>query len=187
MSHHKNDEVTENQSSINTSATEGEEIVNDFGNNEAGNDLQAQLAAKTAESEEHYSRMLRLQADFENFRRRSQKEREDFVKYAVEGLVNNLLPVLDNFERALSNQEDQGGNFKTGVEMIFRQFKEALEAEGVKAIEAVGCEFDPNCHQAVMQVASDEHEDNIVIEEFQKGYLLKEKVIRPAMVKVAKN
>jgi molecular chaperone GrpE len=149
--------------------------------------LQAQLEAQNAELEDYKNRYLRMQADFDNFRRRSTKDREDFVKFAVEGLVNSLLPVVDNFERALSTQEDQSGNFKSGVDMIFRQLKDQLTAAGLNAVEAVGCEFDPNCHEAVMQVASDQHEDNIVIEEFQRGYSLNGKVIRPAMVKVVKN
>lgn len=143
------------------------------------------LEQQTALAEDYLTRLQRLQADFENFRRRVTKEKEDFAKYASESLICSMLPILDNFERALASGES--GNLLTGVEMIFRQFKEVLEKEGLCPINAVDNPFDPNCHEAVMQVETDEHPDNTVIEEFQKGYLLKDKVIRPAMVKVAKN
>ena len=148
-------------------------------------DQVVEVEAQKALAEEYLSRLQRLQADFENYRRRVNKEKEEFHKYASESLVCSLLPILDNFERAIAAGE--GENLLSGVEMIFRQLKEILEKEGLCSIQAVKTEFDPNQHEAVMTVENDEHPDNTVIEEFQKGYLLKDKVIRPAMVKVSKN
>lgn len=148
-------------------------------------DRDAEVEAQKALAEEYLNRLQRLQADFENYRRRVNKEKEEFHKYASESLICSLLPILDNFERAIAAGE--GENLLSGVEMIFRQLKETLEKEGLCPIQAVKTEFDPNRHEAVMTVENDEHPDNTVIEEFQKGYLLKDKVIRPAMVKVSKN
>ncbi|MEK3788272.1 nucleotide exchange factor GrpE [Paenibacillus sp. FSL K6-1230] len=145
---------------------------------------QSRLAA---ELEEQQQRLLRTQADFDNFRRRTQKEKEELAKYASMKLVTELVPVLDNFERALASapQSDEGESFTKGVSMIFRQLESVLTAEGVRAMEAVGQPFNPEFHQAIMQVESDEHEEGIVVEEVQKGYMLKDKVLRPAMVKVS--
>lgn len=140
---------------------------------------------KNKECEEALGRLQRLQADFENFKKRTAKEKEEFYKYASEKLITELLPVLDNFERALAT-EGETADLKTGVEMIFKQLQDVLAREGLSVIEAVGSEFDPNQHQAIMQVESEEYGENIVAEEFQKGYRLKDKVIRHSMVKVAK-
>lgn len=102
-------------------------------------------------------------------------------------LVTELVPVLDNFERALATapQGAESESFSKGVEMIFRQFESVLQAEGVTAMNSVGQPFNPDFHQAIMQVESEEHEEGIVVEEVQKGYMLKDKVLRPAMVKVS--
>lgn len=149
------------------------------------------VIARIAELEklvdEHQQRTLRTQADFDNFRKRTQKEKEELASYASMKLVEQLLPVIDNFERAISASKESGDfeSFSKGVDMIFRQFGQLLEQEGVKPIEAVGQPFNPEVHQAVMQVESDEHEEGIVVEELQKGYVMKEKVLRPAMVKVS--
>lgn len=173
-----------------TSQDEVLEEMSEVGNpaEDTGDSTEAnkQLAAKEAELQEYIGRLQRLQADFENFRKRNQKEREELAKYGAERLVCSLLPVLDNFERALTATGEES-SLKTGVEMIYRQLSEVLANEGLACIEAVGKEFDPNMHQAVMRVEAQEHGDNEVVEELQKGYLLKEKVIRPSMVKVAQN
>ncbi|MNN38377.1 heat shock protein GrpE [compost metagenome] len=139
------------------------------------------------EAEEHKQRLLRTQADFDNFRRRTLKEKEELGKYASAKLITELLPVLDNFERALStvNDNTEVSSYSKGVEMIFRQFEGVLQAEGLAAMETVGQPFNPEYHQAIMQVESEDHEEGIVVEELQKGYLLKDKVLRPAMVKVS--
>ncbi|CAM3115124.1 nucleotide exchange factor GrpE [Paenibacillus lupini] len=138
-------------------------------------------------AEENQQRYLRAQADFDNFRRRTQKEKEDLAQYASMKLIGQLLPVVDNFERAVSaataNQDFDA--LAKGVDMIFRQLEQTLQQEGLKAMEAVGEAFNPEFHQAIMTVESDEHEEGIVVEEVQKGYILKDRVLRPAMVKVS--
>ncbi|RDY71991.1 nucleotide exchange factor GrpE [Halobacillus trueperi] len=138
------------------------------------------------EKEEINNRLLRLQADYDNFRRRTQKEKEADRKYRSQSLVEELIPALDNFERALQVEVDGDAakNFADGMKMVYDQFKAALEKEGVEEIPAKGEEFDPHMHQAIMQVEDENYESNIVIEELQKGYRLKDRVIRPSMVKV---
>ncbi|EHS57019.1 nucleotide exchange factor GrpE [Paenibacillus sp. Aloe-11] len=165
---------------------EQEESVNEAAGLEAQEE-DTEVAKLRAEAEEHQQRFLRAQADFDNFRRRTLKEKEELAKYASMKLVTELVPVLDNFERALATAQ-QGAeteSFAKGVEMIFRQFEGVLQAEGVTAMNSVGQPFNPDFHQAIMQVESEEHEEGIVVEEVQKGYMLKDKVLRPAMVKVS--
>ncbi|WP_418790699.1 nucleotide exchange factor GrpE [Phosphitispora sp. TUW77] len=140
-----------------------------------------------AKAEEYLQLLQRVQADFDNFRRRTLQERQEAAKYCSQRLVTVLLPVIDNFERALKAEGEDLQVFRNGIEMIYRQLRDVLEKEGVKQMEAVGSQFDPNLHEAVMQEQSDQYDDNVVTEEFQKGYLLADRVIRPAMVKVAKS
>jgi molecular chaperone GrpE len=139
------------------------------------------------QAEENHNRFLRAQADFDNYRRRTQKEKEELAQYASMKLVEQLLPVLDNFERAMSTSGDsQGGDsFVKGVDMIFRQLSQVLESEGLRKMEPVGAPFDPELHQAIMRVENDQFEEGTVVEVVQNGYWLKEKVLRPAMVKVS--
>lgn len=142
------------------------------------------------ELEETKDRMLRLHADFDNYRKRMNREKEEWVKYAAQGLIEKLLPVMDNFELALVTitQHDETGNLSSGVAMIQRQLKEVLEREGLTPINAVDEIFDPQLHEAIMQVQAEAGQaDNQIVEELRKGYRFKEKVIRPSMVKVAKN
>ncbi|SEF48456.1 nucleotide exchange factor GrpE [Paenibacillus sp. UNC499MF] len=138
-------------------------------------------------AEESQQRLLRAQADFDNFRRRTRQEKEEFAKYASLKLIEQMLPVIDNFDRALvSSRETQDFEALTkGIEMVYRQLEQLMTQEGLTPIEAVGQPFNPEFHQAIMQVESDEHEEGIVVEEVQKGYMLKDKVIRPSMVKVS--
>ncbi|HEO8418583.1 TPA: nucleotide exchange factor GrpE [Yersinia enterocolitica] len=145
------------------------------------------IAALEAKLEEESNRYLRLQADFDNSRRRSKLDMEAAQTYRAQSLVMDLLPSIDNLERALKIEaaDEQTQSLYTGVEMVYRGIIEALKKEGVEAIEAVGTEFDPHLHQAVMQEEVEGTESNIVVEEFQKGYKLKDRVIRPAMVKVS--
>ncbi|MFC4800854.1 nucleotide exchange factor GrpE [Neobacillus sp. GCM10023253] len=132
------------------------------------------------------NRYLRLQADFDNFKRRTRLDQEAGEKYRAQKLVTDLLPVLDNFGRALEIEADneQTKSVLQGMDMVYRSLIDALKKEGVEPIEAVGKEFDPHQHHAVMQGDDAAYGSNIVIEEFQKGYLLKDRVIRPSMVKV---
>lgn len=140
------------------------------------------------EKAELINRTQRLQADFENFRRRTRGEKDELMQYASQGVITKLLPVLDNFDRALivAKEREAENSFIEGVDMIFRQLLQVLANEGLEEVDALGCAFDPNCHDAVMQIESSEAEENTVVEEIQKGYRLKGKLIRPSMVKVAK-
>lgn len=150
-------------------------------------ELEEKLKEAEQKAEENYNRFLRAQADFENFRRRTRKEKEELEAYASVSLIEQLLPVLDNFERAIEagkQTEDQEGMLK-GVEMVFNQIKQVLQQQGLVEIEAVGQPFDPHVHEAVMQVESEEYQSGYVVEELQKGYKLKDRVIRPSMVKVS--
>jgi molecular chaperone GrpE len=142
-----------------------------------------ELQSKLDESE---SRYLRLRADFDNFRRRANLDREANEKYKAQSIVTELLPAIDNFERALNVEPDneQTKSLLQGMEMVYRSLVEALKKEGVEPIETVGQEFDPHLHQAVMQGEDENFGSNIVTEEFQKGYKLKDRIIRPSMVKV---
>ncbi|WP_123039788.1 nucleotide exchange factor GrpE [Cohnella candidum] len=145
------------------------------------------IAELAKQAEDNHNRYLRVQADFDNFRRRTQKEKEDLAQYASMKLVGQLLPVLDNFERALQAGGESAGtdSFAKGIDMIYRQFSQVMEAEGLRKMDVVGQPFDPELHQAIMQVESEEHEEGTVVEAVQNGYWLKDKVLRPAMVKVS--
>ncbi|RNB78493.1 nucleotide exchange factor GrpE [Brevibacillus nitrificans] len=139
-----------------------------------------------AQAEEHQNRMLRAMADMDNLRRRVRKEQEDLAKYASQKIVEELLPILDNFERALAADKDSMTleSLLTGVDMVHRQMVQVFEKEGLAAIAAKGQPFDPHVHQAVMQTQDPEFDSGVVVEELQKGYMFKDRVVRPAMVKV---
>ncbi|WP_409297592.1 nucleotide exchange factor GrpE [Peribacillus sp. SCS-26] len=145
-----------------------------------------QIAELEAKIEELDNRYLRLQADFDNSRRRARLDQEAASKYRAQSLVTDLLPALDNLERAMSieAESEQTKTLLQGMQMIYNGIVDALKKEGVEPIEAAGKPFDPHIHQAVMQVEDAEFESNIVVDEFQKGYMLKDRVIRPSMVKV---
>lgn len=149
--------------------------------------LRKLLAEQTSRADENYDRLIRLQADYDNFRRRTRQEKEDIYKYSAERLVCALLPVLDNFDLALSAEGSSIESFKSGVQMIYKQLMDVLGAEGVAQIPAVGEQFDPQIHEAVLRAESEEHPDNTIIEELRRGYYLKDRVIRPSMVKVVKS
>ncbi|QIB69564.1 nucleotide exchange factor GrpE [Aminipila butyrica] len=135
-------------------------------------------------AEESEQKYLRLMADFQNYKRRTEKEKSDIYAYANEKIVSELLDVIDNFERALAHGEGEEG-FVQGMNNIFKIFKGVLEKSGLEEIEATGVAFDPNFHNAVMTEDSEEHESGLVTAVLQKGYKLNGKVIRPSMVKVA--
>ncbi|OEH86140.1 nucleotide exchange factor GrpE [Desulfuribacillus stibiiarsenatis] len=140
-----------------------------------------QLEEKLQQQEDRY---LRLQADFDNFRRRTQKDQLQVITRANKELILSILPIIDNLERAISSSESLDSPFTKGVDMVYKQLLEELKKQGVKVIEAVDKEFDPHFHQAVAQEPSDKP-SNIVLEEYQKGYMLHEDVLRPTMVKVS--
>ncbi|EGK12657.1 nucleotide exchange factor GrpE [Kroppenstedtia eburnea] len=139
------------------------------------------------EADENYEGLLRARADLENFRRRTRKDQQELAKYAAAPLVESLLPVIDNLERALDAgaKSEEAEALHKGVEMISRQLLQTLEEHGLSPIEAEGKEFNPHEHNAVMQVEADGVESGMVVEELQKGYRFKERVIRPSMVKVS--
>ncbi len=156
----------------------------------SADDAAGEAAEKTAEEaaeEKDSERYLRLMAEFQNFKKRAAKEKSDIHAYANEKIIGELLPVLDNFERALSsNAADDPEAYAKGMAMICEQMKTALEKAGLKEIEALGKEFNPTMHNAVISEESEEHESGFVSKELQKGYTLNGKVVRPTMVAVAK-
>ena len=128
---------------------------------------------------------LRLYADFDNYKKRTAKEKTETALYATALVMQKLLPVIDNFERALAAETEESA-FYTGVKMVYKQLDEILVSEGLKAIPAEGELFDPNLHHAVMTESDEAKDDNVITEQLQRGYMYKEKVLRPAMVKVNK-
>ncbi len=151
--------------------------------------LRGELEVAQREAQDNRSRLLRAVADHDNFRKRINKEREDQEKYGAERLLRDFLPVIDNLERALSHAaaaEDASG-LSDGVAMTLKQFRATLERFGVKAFESVGTPFDPERHEAIQQVETEEHPSNTVVQEFQKGYFMHDRLLRPALVVVARN
>jgi len=148
-----------------------------------------ELQEKSKKADEYYGHYVRAMADLENFRKRTQREKEEFVKYANERLLSEVIPVLDNFERAFTAAEKVPAthNFAVGVEMILKQLREVLARYGAEAIVPVGEPFDPAKHKAAESVETTEHPDNTVIEVLQRGYMLNGRVVQPATVRVAVN
>lgn len=138
------------------------------------------------EKEEISNQYLRLQADFMNYKKRVEKEKENLYSYASEDILCTLLPILDNFERALYNVEDTEDGFYKGMKMIYDQFDKVLKDIGLEEIIALNEKFDPNYHHAALQEECEDFDEGVVLEVFQKGYVFKDKVIRPSMVKVSK-
>lgn len=171
-----------------TGSCEGDGTAGQDEESKEGSDGGSEDAAGSTESKEEDEALelkyMRLMADFQNYKRRVEKEKSNIYAYANEEIVNDLLDVLDNFERALEHETDDI-SFKEGMDMIFGQLKDVLTGSGVEEIKAVGEVFDPNFHNAVMTEDTEEVESGKVSEVLQKGYILKGKVIRPAMVKVA--
>jgi molecular chaperone GrpE len=147
--------------------------------------LQDKITELEQEKDEMNKRLLRLQADFDNYRKRSRAEKDEMVDYATFDLVRRLLPVIDNLERACVAAEGSPEGLVGGVSMIARQLKELLEREGLQTIDCKGKPFDPQCHEAVLTEESGDHSPNTVVDELQKGYMMKDRVLRPSMVKVA--
>jgi molecular chaperone GrpE len=150
--------------------------------------LHAQIDTLTAEKGALYDKLLRLQAEFENYRKRVERERGELYQHGRDDVLLQFLPVVDNFERALSSLETSEGDaeaLRHGVELIHKQFKDALSRFGLEAVEAVGQAFDPHVHEAVTTEATNKHKENTVIQEFQRGYKIGDRLLRPAKVKVA--
>jgi len=151
-------------------------------------DIAAKLAAAEAAEKESYDRFLRVSADFENYKKRSSREMSEFRKYANESLIRDLLPIVDNLERAIVSASDHKDidSFVEGVNLTFNEVMKVLERFSVKPIDAVGMPFDPTYHQAVMQEPDDDKPENTIIRELQKGYTIHDRLLRPTMVVVSK-
>ena len=173
------EEVTEEVSE--DSAEDSEEKKGIFGKKKEKKDK------KDLKIEELEDKVKRQLAEFENFRNRTEKEKSRMYEFGARDVIEKMLPVVDNFERGLAAipEEEKGGPVASGMEMIYKQIMTTLESLGVKPIEALNQPFDPDFHNAVMHVEDDEIEESTVVEEFQKGYIYKEHVIRYSMVKVA--
>jgi molecular chaperone GrpE len=140
-----------------------------------------------AERDSLVDRLARLQAEFENARKRSAREQQEFREYALADAVKELLPTLDSFERALQTSAGDKSEFRGGVELIYKQLQDALAKLGLRPIPARGEPFDPHLHQAIEMVETGEAEDHHVLDELQRGYKLKDRLLRPSMVRVARN
>jgi molecular chaperone GrpE len=151
--------------------------------------VQQQLAEKTKEAQENYDRFLRCAAEMENIKKRQEKERADLVQFANEQLCKELLPVLDNLERALEHgrQFEAPPALLEGIDLVYQNFLKTLEKFGVTPIDSIGRQFDPAFHHAVMEEEAPELADQTVTKELQKGYLMQERLLRPAMVVVSRN
>ena len=151
-------------------------------------ELREKLDAKEKEAKEHYERYLRQIAEVDNFKKRINREKEDAIRYANENLIKDILPIIDNLERAIAHAQG-GGNGKPlveGVEMVLRGLLDVFGKHGVVQVPAVGEVFDPGKHEAMAQVESSQYEPNTVVDEHHRGYLLRDRLLRPALVTVAK-
>jgi len=151
-------------------------------------ELKKKLEEREKEVKEHYDRLLRVAADFENYKKRAAREKEEWVKYANEDLLKAILPFVDNLERALNHAEKAENNQSVleGLKLTLQQLLQTLYRFGLSPVESVGKSFDPTVHEAMIAVETDQQEPNQVLEEFQKGYFLKDRLLRPATVSVSK-
>ena len=167
-----------------------EDVINDedLEKNEENQDITEDAEINEASDDEKYQdlmdKFMRLQADFSNYKRRTEAQKSEYVELGVKKVANDLLPVIDNFERALDSIENKDSTYD-GILMIKNQLAGVLEKEGIVEMKALGEEFDPMFHHAVLTEDSDEYDSGYVIEVLQKGYLINEKTLRPAMVKVS--
>lgn len=188
----KKEEMQERAEQEETAQSVEEEVAQNDAEPSADTDDEAEeeheedpVAVLEAELKEKSDRILRLQADFENFRRRAAKEKEELTAVITQNMLTDLLPLLDNFERAMMVEQTDIEAFQKGMEMIFTQLREVMEKHGLEKIEAEGQVFDPNLHQAVMRVEIPDVEDGMITQVLQQGYRAKGRVIRPSMVQVA--
>jgi len=151
-------------------------------------ELKKKLEEKEKEAKENYDRLLRTAADFENYKKRAVREKEDWTKFANEDLIKGILPFIDNLERAVNHAQKvkDTGVLIEGIRLTLQQLLQALNKFGLSSFESIGKPFDPAMHEAMLVVETDKHEPNQVVEEFQKGYLLNDRLLRPATVSVSK-
>ncbi|HAU85363.1 MAG TPA: nucleotide exchange factor GrpE [Lachnospiraceae bacterium] len=173
----------EEQETVETEAAE-EQTVKEADTEEV---KEEEIPKSDKKAQEINDKLMRTIAEFDNFRKRSEKEKSAMFEIGAKAIIEKILPVLDNFERGLDSisEDEKGSAFAQGIEQIYKQFVTVLDDAGVKVIETVGKEFDPNLHNAVMHVEDDTLGENIIAEEFQKGYMYKDSVVRHSMVKVA--
>lgn len=149
-------------------------------------ELEKQLESVRKEKDELYDRLLRKAADFDNLRKRMEKEKREFQQYALSDIMGELIFILDNFERAFSHAgEASNAEYQKGVELIYRQLRDLLEKRGLRPIETQGKKFDPNFHEAVAREERNDLEEGTILEELQRGYFYQNRLLRPAMVKVS--
>lgn len=187
-SNENNQEVPENNQEVEQKTGEDQKTTQNDAVASEIEELKAKLEQKTKQCEEYFSMLQRTAAEFDNYKKRTVKEKEALYSDAVSDAVLAILPVVDNFERAIKaaeNDSTTNSSFKEGMELVYKQFKDALKSLGVEEIKALGETFDPQLHNAVMHIEDDSYGTSVVIEEFQKGYILKDKVVRHSMVKVA--
>ena len=148
--------------------------------------LRDELRKEKERADQYFRQMQRIQADFENYKKKIEKEREEIRKYATEKLVTKLLDAIDNFERALNSPTKNVESLRHGIQLSFNQLRDVLQKEGLREMKVVGEKFNPEKHEAIMCVNSEEHGEDTVAEEVQKGYMFKDKIIRHSKVKVVK-
>lgn len=155
--------------------------------NVATAELETELERLRSERATYLDRLARLQAEFDNFRKRNAKEQQDFRDYALADALKQFLPILDSLDRATRAENVSAPDFRAGIELIDRQFHDVLSKLGVEPISATGNPFDPTYHQAIQMVETEDEKDNHVLDELQRGYKLRDRLLRPAMVRVASN
>ena len=183
------DESIENEAEAQPEVSTGEnepEEENDLAELDPIKILEKDLLGAKNELTEQKDKFVRLQAETDNFRKRLSREKEEFSQYANERLFKELLPIFDNFERALEDPSSDIKSFKEGLEMILKQFSSFLEKEKVEPIEAIGKKFNPMIHEVLTSEESSEHEENTIISQFVKGYMINNRVIRPSQVVISK-
>ena len=167
-------------------AAEADEALSATGNASTESES-GELQKLRSERDALIDRLARSQAEFDNARKRAAREQQEYRDYASAEAIKSLLPVIDNFERALSVSSSQSSEFRTGIELIYKQLQDVLQKLGVRRLEAKGQPFDPRLHEAIEMVETDKVPDHSVVEELQSGYMLKDRLLRPSMVKVANN
>ena len=183
----QNDELREEDLDLNENTCDCDQ-TNEADKNEGKEESCEEVVLKS-DYDTLNNKMLRLQADFLNYKARTEKEKTSTYGNAIADCLTELLPILDNFERAIESDNSQNQeviNFKNGVKMIYDQFFNTLQKKGLKEIEALNAKFDPNIHSGIAFEVTEEHDEDTIIEVFQKGYCVNNKVIRPSMVKIAK-
>jgi len=182
------DQEVEEKEEVTEESTPEEEVQDTASESTEGEILQRRIADLEEENSDLKNQYLRKQADFENYRKRMAREKQDAIKYANTSLLTDLIEIIDNFERAIKSSESSQdySSFHQGIQMIEKQFVSMLEQKyGLTRFEAEGEVFDPSKHEAIAMTDSEEHSESVVLEDFQKGYLLNDRVLRPAKVRVA--